>query len=88
MDKKKLFHKAVDIGAAGIAIGMKVFLTLKSPAPYSNEWLHSLTEDELGIETEKVKLQKLRKDKKAEQKLRLLTAEKKRREQMIRGKNR
>ena len=80
MDKEKLFRKAVDLGAAGIAIGMKVFLTLKSPAPYSREWLQSLTEDELGIETEKVRLLKLRKDKTAEQKLKLLTEEKRRRD--------
>ena len=80
MNKLKLFNKAVDLGAAGIAIGMKVFLTMCSPAEFSPEWLHSLTDDELGIQIEKARLQQIRKDGKAEHKLELLTAEKKRRQ--------
>lgn len=79
MNKSKMFRKAVDLGAAGAAIGMKVFLTLKSPAEFSAEWLRSLTDDELGIQLEKAKLQKIRKDKKADHKIALLTEEKRRR---------
>ena len=77
----KLFHKAVDIGAAGIAIAMKTFLTVTGPAEYSPAWLHSLSDDELGIQIEKEKLEKIRKNPAADEKLDLLNAERKRREQ-------
>lgn len=80
MKKTKMFRKAVDLGAAGTAIAMKVFLTMTSPAEFSRDWLRSLSDDELGIQIEKAKLQQLRKDKKAGKKLDLLNAEKKRRQ--------
>ena len=66
---------------AAVGIGMTAFLALNSPAEYSPEWFRSLSDDELRIQQEKVRLQAQNGNKKAKERLPLFDAEIRRRKE-------